>query len=156
MATRGIQHGLPEEREEIPKRLVDSFADVVELTRCETTIWLADGLPDLPTILSKKGRIRKSTKEYKMAAFCAINMDRKLTSTNAALVGIQLWERKMTLSKVCRDLRTQAPFASASMGVACGQGTIYHDFLSPATDDSTWAPEVEQGLSESGGNVCFA
>ena len=65
LATGGFRDGLREEREELLERLVDAVADDVEVTRCKTTIWQTNGLLDLPTVLSKKGRIRKMTRECK-------------------------------------------------------------------------------------------
>ena len=54
LATCWIQDGLREEREELLKRLVDAFADVVDVTRYETIVCLGDGLLDLTTVLLKK------------------------------------------------------------------------------------------------------
>ena len=122
VATWRIRDGLREERQELPTQLVGAYTDVEAVTHCETTIWLADGLLDLSTVLSKKGRVRKTTREHKIAVLCVINKDRQFSWTKAALAGIKLRESKKTPSKVCWstwDWDAWSGYMSSSASMGC-------------------------------------
>ena len=155
---------------ELLQRLVDAFADVVEVTRCHATFWLADGLLDLPTVLSKKGTYSENNQRIRDGCLLryqqgtAVCFDESCSGWHQVVGG-----SKKTPSKVCRSTwdcdswfcyMSSGWNESVNTGTIClrfdgvwlaGEDTICYNFLSPATDDNTLGPlQVQQDLSERG------
>ena len=161
LANCGIQDGMRAVRVQRANDLIISMAQIIEVTRYDSHIWLDDELLGTPIMRTAKGKCRKISREYKMAVIRAVAAEPQLQNPKAAMAGMKIWgkRKKGTLAAKNRGRGWDWDvfFGHMSSGWALmprvgsicmttdavwlsGEDTSYYNFLDPISDVNVWSP----------------
>jgi hypothetical protein len=143
--------------------IISQLTAVVEVHRHDTSVFRDDMLLELELLSTPSGRVRKTSRGYKLAVCETVATTQGFTTAQACVAGMKIFGRRRTPVKtsglawdwdVFYGFLSSARLMMPSTGSVCmtrdglwlaGEESTYYHFLDPLTEVNAWGPMQVQG-----------